>query len=94
MGIPEPGGEFAVDRGDARGPIGRDLLAHRQVQTEVQKRILAAALRRELRPERLGGLQQRYVFGVFGDERGDLRLERLERLLGAILAPRRCCAPD
>src|SRR5262249_40436179 len=55
----------------------------------VQEGVLPPSLGRELRAQRLlSGLEPGDVLGVLGDHGGELRLERLERLMGAELAPR------
>ena len=70
-----------VDLRDAGGPIGGDLLADRQVQAHVQEGVFAAAFGGEFGAQGLrAGLQPWDIFRVLGDDCGELRFQRLERL--------------
>ena len=85
----EPRRKLAVHTCDAARSVGCNLLADRKVQAHVQKRVLLATFRCELGGGRsLICLEPAHIFGMLGDDRGNLRLERLKQLMGRELAPR------
>ena len=64
----------------ARRAIGRDLIAHRQVQAHVQERIRLSAFGRVVALERVvGALQRRVILRMQRDHVRDLRFQRLHR---------------
>ena len=57
------------------------------MQAHVQERIVASTVGRKILAQTGLALQQRLVFGMRGNDIGDLRLERLQRLAFTPLAP-------
>ena len=78
-----------MDLRDAFRSVGGHLFANRQVHSHVEEGVCLAAFRRELGGERrVAGVEPLHVLRMFCDHRGQLRLQRFQRLLRAELAPR------
>src|ERR1700743_783153 len=78
-----------MDARDSGWPVCRDLLADRQMQPHMQKRILSAALPSALSRERfIARFEPLHILGMLGDHGGDLRLEGLERHAVGEFSPR------